>query len=67
MSKFLRVEGQSHLKKDPTTGTILNTNYAEIESARKRKKSKNDLQQEVADLKSQVQKLTSIIEELVER
>ena len=67
MSRYLKVEGQSHLMKNPSTGTILNTNYAEIEGARKRKIKKVQMQEEINDLKSQVEKLTSAVEQLLER
>ena len=40
MSNHLRVEGHINLVKDRRTGTILNTNRTEIESARKRKEKK---------------------------
>ncbi len=55
------------MMKNPSTGTILNTNYAEIEGARKRKRNKIEMQEEINDLKSQVDKLTSAVEKLLER
>ena len=64
---FYKVEGHAGLVKNPATGTILNTNKVEIEGARRRKKKKKELEKEVTDLRAQVEKLTSIIEQLVEK
>ena len=65
--RYYKVSGHSGLVKNPRTGTVLNTNGREIDAARKRKKKKKELEQEVVDLKAQVEKLTSIIEQLVEK
>ena len=74
MDKFYRVEGHSQVVKNPSKGTLLNTNTSELKSARKRKKvrkeneeKQNRLEQEVHDLRSQIDKLTSVIEQLVEK
>ena len=74
MDKFYRVEGHSQVVKNPSKGTLLNTNSVELNSARKRKlarkeneQKQNRLEQEVHDLKSQIDKLTSVIEQLVEK
>jgi hypothetical protein len=74
MDKFYRVEGHSQVVKNPSKGTLLNTNSVELNSARKRKlarkeneQKQNRLEQEVRDLKSQIDKLTSVIEQLVEK
>ena len=74
MDKFYRVEGHSQVVKNPSKGTLLNTNSVELNSARKRKlarkeneEKQNRLEQEVHDLKSQIDKLTSVIEQLVEK
>ena len=65
--RYYKVSGHAGLMKNPRTGTVLNTDSREINAARNRKKKKKELEQEVTDLKTQVQKLTSIIEELVEK
>ena len=65
--KYYKVEGHAGLAKNPVTGTIINTNTDEIRGARKRKLKKRELQREVGDLRKQVDKLTSIIEQLVEK
>ena len=74
MDKFYRVEGHSQVVKNPSKGTLLNTNTVELNSARKRKMARkeneekqNRLEQEVGDLRSQIDKLTSVIEQLVEK
>ena len=64
---YLRVEGHSKLMKDPLTGVIINDDTQEIEAARKRKRKKKEMETEIIDLKKQVDKLTSIIEQLVEK
>ena len=67
MKGYLKVEGHSGLVKNPKTGVILNINETEIKSAKKRKSKKQELEQEVRDLRSQIDKLTSVIEQLVEK
>lgn len=64
---MMRVEGHSKLLKDPITGVIINDDVQEIEAARKRKAKKREMETEILDLKQQVDKLTSIIEQLVEK
>jgi hypothetical protein len=64
---YLRVEGHSKLLKDPRTGVIINDDVQEIEGARKRKARKKEMENEIVDLKAQVDRLTTIIEQLVER
>ena len=74
MEKYYRVEGHSQLVKNPATGTLLNKNVNEMNNARKRKSIRKEkeesqirLEQEVKDLRSQIDKLTSVIEQLVEK
>ena len=74
MDKFYRVEGHSQIVKNPNRGTLLNTNTTEIISARKRKlirktkeSKQNRLEEEVKELRSQIDKLTSVIEHLAEK
>ena len=65
MNEFIKVEGQSHLVKNPETGTVLNTNKAELQSARKRKMSKQKLEEEKNQLKNEVQELKSQMSEIL--
>ena len=74
MDKFYRVEGHSQIMKNPAKGTLLNTNAVEMNSARKRKLARkntevkqNRLEEEVRELRSQIDKLTSVIEQLAEK
>ena len=64
---YLRVEGHSKLLKDPITGVIINDDASEIDGARKRKRKRKEMESEIVDLKKQVDKLTSIIEQLIEK
>ena len=63
----VKVDGHSHLVKNMKTGVIINTNKAEIEAARKRKIKRRENEAEMLDLKLQVERLTTIIEKLVEK
>jgi hypothetical protein len=65
--KYYAVSGHPGFVKNPRTGTILNVNVQEIEGARKRKRKKKEMESEITDLRSQVEHLTSIIEQLVEK
>ena len=74
IDKFYRVEGHSQIMKNPAKGTLLNTNAVEMNSARKRKLARkntevkqNILEEEVRELRSQIDKLTSVIEQLAEK
>lgn len=63
----VKVDGHPHLVKNMNTGVIINTNKAEIEAARKRKIKRRETEAEMVDLKLQVERLTTIIEQLVEK
>lgn len=63
----MKIDGYPHLVKDTKTGVIINTNRAEIEAARKRKIKRRETEAEMLDLKLQVERLTTIIEQLVEK
>ena len=65
--RYYKVDGHSSLRKNPSTGTILNMNEDEIRAARKRKKKKKELRNEVSDLKRQVERLAQVIEQLAEK
>ena len=74
IDKFYRVEGHSQIMKNPAKGTLLNTNAVEMNVARKRKLARkntevkqNILEEEVRELRSQIDKLTSVIEQLAEK
>ena len=65
--RYYKVDGHSSLVKNPSTGTILNTNSDEILAARKRKSTKTELRSEVRDLKQQVERLTQVIDQILEK
>lgn len=65
--KYYKIDGHSSLVKNPLTGTILNTNVDEMRGARRRKLKKAQNKNEVAELKLQVQKLTNVIDQLLEK
>lgn len=67
MKGFLKVEGHSGLVKNPKTGVVLNINETEIRSAKKRKKKKQELEQEVQDLRSEMSEIKSLLQQLVEK
>ena len=64
MDKYYRVDGHSQLKKNPRTGTIINTNTDEIKSAKKRKASRLKKQQEEQELHNKIDKLTDDLNRL---
>lgn len=73
MSNHLRVEGHINLVKDRRTGTILNTNRTEIESARKKKERKikeneviKNLSCDVDTLKNDMKDIKELLFRLVE-
>lgn len=65
--KYYKVDGHSSLVKNPSTGTILNTNSDEIVAAKKRKIKKNALRNEVRDLKQQLERLTQVVDQILEK
>ena len=65
--KYYKVDGHSSLVKNPSTGTILNTNSDEIVAAKKRKVKKNALRNEVRDLKQQLERLTQVVDQILEK
>lgn len=64
---YLRVEGHSKLLKDPITGVIINDDAQEVEGARKRKRKRKEMEAEMHDLRLKVDRLTTLIEQLVEK
>ena len=74
MDKFYKVEGHSGIVKNPVTGTIINTNKTEITAAKKRKMSriqkeqeKEQLTNDVAELKSQMSEVMDLLKKMVEK
>jgi hypothetical protein len=72
--KFYKVEGHSNLVKNPNTGVILNVNTADIERAKKRKSAKilkkeseQSIVNEVHQLRSDMNDLKSMLQQLIEK
>ncbi len=68
---YLKVEGHSGLVKNPKTGVILNINETEIKSAKKRKSSKQEEQQELHNkidkLSDDLSRLEKMFHKLLEK
>jgi len=62
--EYYRVEGNSQLKKNPRTGTIVNTNVDEIKSAKKRKMIRLKKQREEQELHNKIDKLSDNLSRL---
>lgn len=72
--KVVPVKGSSSLVRDPNSGAILNINTTEINQARERKALRNaknqeveELKNDVADLKNQMNNMMQLLTQLVER
>jgi len=72
--KFYKVEGHTSLVKNPQTGVILNVNTTDVERARKRKiaktlkkESAESIENEVYQLRSDMNDLKSMLQQLIEK
>ena len=72
MSNYIPVEGNSDLVRDPKTDQIINTNvsaYEQYISQRKRRKLEKEkslnLEEDLANLKSEMSEIKSLLKELV--
>ena len=72
MSNFIPVEGNSDLVRDPNTDQIINTNasayqqYINRREQRKREKEKSlNVQEDIANLKSELSEIKCLLKELV--
>ena len=73
-NKFYKVDGHTGLVKNPQNGVILNVNSVDIERARKRKvakqakkKSEGLIVDEVNQLRSDMDELKAMIQQLIEK
>ena len=64
---YLKVEGNSNLVRDTSTGAILNINKDEISAARKRKLERKQKEQEIVDLKNEVGEIKNMLNKLIEK
>ena len=72
MSNFIPVEGNSDLVRDPNTDQIINTNrnaYQQYVNRREKRKSEKEkaltVEQDLANLKSELGEIKSLLKELV--
>ena len=65
--KYLKVEGNSNLVRDTSTGAILNINKDEISAARKRKLGKRQKEKEFEDLKDEVGDIKKMLTQIIEK
>ena len=72
--RFYKVEGHSNLIKNPNTGVMLNVNTTELGRAKKRKsakilkkKSEESIANEVNQLRSDVDDIKSMLQQLIEK
>lgn len=66
MREWLKVEGYPDLIKHSKTGMILNINKQEIEKHRKARKERDLKNQELENLKSDVQEIKALLHKLLE-
>lgn len=70
MSKHLKVEGHAGLVRDPNSGAILNINTSEvdrrIEQKQRLKRLDRDKQQELKDLRKDVNEIKQLLHKLAE-
>lgn len=64
--KYLKVEGNSNLVRDTSTGAILNINKDEISAARKRKLERRQKEKAFEDLKNDVTEMKFMLQKLIE-
>ncbi len=62
---YHKVKDNSDLVRDPKNGSILNTNSLDYEKYVAQRQSKKDTDQELADLKSEINEIKSLLKELV--
>ena len=72
MSNFIKVEGNDHLVRDRNTNQIINTNDSEYQqyiARRKQKKLEKEkslsVEEDLANLKSEMSEIKSLLKELV--
>lgn len=69
---YLKVEGQNNLLRDPKTNSIVNSNMSEYENYIKRRESKSkenkkvqNLEQDVASMKDDLDEIKSLLRSLI--
>ncbi len=64
---YKKVEGNSDLVRDTSTGAILNINKDEISAARKRKLERRQKEKEFEDLKNEVGDIKNMLTKIIEK
>ena len=64
---YKKVEGNSDLVRDTSTGAILNINKDEISAARKRKLERRQKEKEFEDLKNEVSDIKNMLTKIIEK
>jgi hypothetical protein len=62
---YHKVKDNSDLVRDPKNGAILNTNSLDYDKYVAQRQAKKDTDQELADLKSEINEIKSLLKELV--
>ena len=62
--KYLKVEGHNHLLRDPKTNSIVNTNMSEYQEYVLRRETKNDENQKIQNLESDVANMKNDLDEI---
>lgn len=61
---YIKVKGRDHLVRDPRTNSIINTNRNEYEQYMSRKQTKENEQQRIQDLESDVANIRDDLNEI---
>jgi hypothetical protein len=62
--KYLKVEGHPNLLRDPNTNCIINTNMSEYQEYILRRETKNDENQKIQNLESDVANMKGDLDEI---
>jgi hypothetical protein len=62
--KYLKVEGHSGLLRDPNTNSIINNNMLEYQEYLSRRETKNDENQKIQNLESDVANMKGDLDEI---
>jgi hypothetical protein len=62
--KYLKVEGHPNLLRDPNTNCIINTNMSEYQEYVLRRETKNDENQKIQNLESDVANMKGDLDEI---
>lgn len=66
MSDYVKVEGHSYLMRDGQSGAIINTNVNEMTQARIRKAQQKKQQNEIKELRSELQEMKQLLNKMIE-